>query len=93
MDKRIVIASIALLLALVFAAAATWLEVANPAPMTGYIDCKVYHPAYYPVNNRTPWVYSLGITSEDGRRATTWIVTRDVYERYTVGDPVQRGRR
>lgn len=93
MDKRIVIASIALLLALVFAAAATYLEIANPAPMTGYIDCKTYHPAYFPADSNTPWVYALGITSTDGRRATTWIVTRDVYERYTVGDPVQRGRR
>ncbi len=93
MNKSIAIAATALLLALIFAVAATWLEVVNPAPMTGYIDCKVYHPAYYPVNNRTPWVYSLGITSEDGRKATTWIVSRDVYESYSVGDLVKRGRR
>ncbi len=93
MSKQIVIASTALLLALIFAAAATYLEIANPAPMTGYIDCKVYHPAYYPVNNRTPWVYALGITSEDGRSATTWIVTKEVYERFAVGDLVKRGGR
>ncbi len=93
MDKRIVIASIALLLALVFAAAATYLEIVNPAPMTGYIDCKTYHPAYYPADIHTPWIYSLGITSTDGRRATTWIVSQEVYESYSVGNLVKRGGR
>lgn len=93
MNKSIVIVCVALLLSIVFAAAATWLEVANPAPMTGYIDCKTHHPEYYPADIRTPWVYALGITSTDGRRATTWIVSREVYESYSVGDLVKRGGR
>lgn len=93
MSKQIIIASTALLLALIFAAAATYLEIVNPAPMTGWVDNKTYHPAYYPVDSNTPWVYVLGITSTDGRRATTWIVSQEVYESYSVGDLVKRGRR
>ncbi len=93
MDKRIVIASIALLLALVFAAAATYLEIVNPAPMTGWVDNKTCHYKYYPANSSTPLVYALGITSENGREATTWIVTKEVFERFAVGDLVKRGGR
>lgn len=55
-------------------------------PMTGYIDGKSYHPAYYPVDQNTPWVYCLGITSTDGRAATTWKVNKETYDSYNIGD-------
>lgn len=55
-------------------------------PMTGYIDDKTYHPAYYPVDQNTPWVYCLGITSADGRSSTSWKVSKEVFESYNIGD-------
>lgn len=63
---------------------------ADLCPMTGYIDSKTVHPQYYPANHTTPLVYALGITSEDGRRATTWIVDEETYNAYTLGDEVRR---
>lgn len=93
MSKDIIISIICLVLAVAFLAGTIYLLAGNPAPMTGRIDCKNYHPAYYPVDDETPWVYSLGITSTDGRRATTWIVDKETYNRYSVGDKVIRGRK
>lgn len=85
-----VIALIVILALLCFAAFAAYLDKVNPPPMTGYIDGKSYHPAYYPADESTPWVYALGITSEDGQRATTWKVDKETYDRYVVGQHVER---
>lgn len=93
MSKGIIISIICVVLALAFVAGTIYLLAANPAPMTGHIDSKNYHPAYFPVNDDTPWVYALGITSTDGRRATSWIVDEETYNRYSIGDLVKRGRK
>lgn len=85
-----IIAIIILLLAVGVALFGGYLAHTNPPPMTGYIDGKSYHPAYFPADERTPWVYALGITSEDGRQATTWIVDKETYDRYVVGQRVER---
>lgn len=58
----------------------------NVPPMTGYIDNKTYHPAYFPADPNTPWVYCLGITSTDGRASTTWKVNKETYDSYNIGD-------
>ena len=92
MSKDIIISIICLVLALAFLAGSVYLLAGNPAPMTGHIDSKKYHPARFPVEEDTPWVYALGITSTDGRQATTWIVDEETYNRYSVGDMVIRGR-
>lgn len=85
-----IIVIVVLLLALGFAAFTGYLAITNPPPMTGRIDGKSYHPAYFPADESTPWVYALGITSEDGRQATTWIVDKETYDRYVVGQHVER---
>lgn len=92
MNERAMTIIVAILaLALILAAGfATYLNLTNPPPMTGHIDGKSYHPAYYPADESTPWVYALGITSEDGQRATTWIVDKETYDRYVVGQHVER---
>lgn len=66
-------------------AVVTWCRSSLP-PMTGYIDNKTYHPAYFPADQDTPWVYCLGITSADGRSATSWKVSKEVYDSYNIGD-------
>lgn len=58
----------------------------NIPPMAGYIDNKTYHPAYFPVDQNTPWVYCLGITHTSGNRACSWKVSKEVYDSYNIGD-------
>ena len=62
-----------------------------PIPMTGYITEKTYHPAYYPADDRTPWVYCIVIQDEAASRCISWQVTKAAYDRYTVGQHVQKG--
>lgn len=93
MSKDIIISIICLVFVLAFLAGTIYLLAGNLAPMTGHIDSKTYHPAYFPVDDDTPWVYSLGITSTDGHRATSWIVDEETFNRYSVGDLVKRGRK
>ena len=93
MSNDIIISIICLVLALVFVAGSIYLLAVNPAPMTGYIDCKTHHPKYFPADDDTPWVYTLGITSTDGRRSTVWVVDENTFYRYSVGDKVIRGRK
>ena len=93
MSNDIIISIICLGLALVFLVGTFYLLTVNPSPMTGYIDSKTHHPAYFPANDDTPWVYSLGITSTDGKRSTVWVVDENTYYRYSVGDKVYRGRK
>ena len=63
---------------------------ANLPPMTGYISAKTYHPASYPVFYDTPWLYVLAIDSDDGTQSCTWVVNETVYNRYSIGDRVER---
>lgn len=77
---------ILLLIAVTCIIVAIVLYVRTTPPMDGYIDGKSYHPAYYPVDQNTPWVYCLGITSTDGRAATTWKVNKETYDSYNIGD-------
>lgn len=93
MSNDTIISIICLGLALVFLVGTFYLLVCNPAPMTGHIDCKNHHPAYFPADDDTPWVYTLGITSTDGRRSTVWVVDENTYYRYSIGDQVTRGRK
>lgn len=93
MSNDIIISAICLVLALTFVAGTIYLLAGNPAPMTGHIDCKHHHPKYFPANDDTPWVYTLGITSTDGRRSTVWVVDEDTYYRYSIGDKVKKGRK
>lgn len=62
-----------------------------PIPMTGYVTEKTYHPAYYPADHKTPWVYCVVIQDETATRCTSWQVPQDVYDRYTVGQYVKKG--
>lgn len=55
-------------------------------PMSGYIDAKRYHPAYFPADENTPWLYCLGITSTDGQRSCSWTVDKQTYDSYNIGD-------
>ena len=91
MSNDIIISIICLVLALIFVSGTIYLLAVNPAPMTGHIDCKLHHPQYFPANDDTPWVYTLGITSTDGRRSTVWVVDEKTYYRYNIGDKVTRG--
>lgn len=93
MSNDIIISIICLVLALVFVAGSIYLLAINPAPMTGYIDSKTHHPKYFPATDDTPWVYTLGITSTDGRRSTVWVVDENTYYRYSIGDLVKKGRK
>ena len=93
MSNDIIISVICLALALIFVTGTIYLLAVNPAPMTGYIDCKTHHPAYFPANYETPWVYTLGITSTDGQRSTVWVVDENTYYRYNIGDKVKRWRK
>lgn len=93
MSNDIIISIICLVLALIFVSGTIYLLAVNPAPMTGHIDCKLHHPQYFPANDDTPWVYTLGITSTDGKRSTVWVVDEKTYYRYSIGDKVIRGRK
>lgn len=79
----IVLALIALLMSIYKATA--------PVPLTGYVTEKTYHPAYFPATAETPWVYCVVIQDEEARCCTAWQVPKAVYDRYTVGQHVQRG--
>ena len=76
-------------LTICFISAVAWCE-ANLPPMTGRISAKTYHPDSYPVLYDTPWLYVLAIESDDGMQSCTWIVGEAVYNRYSVGDRVER---
>ena len=93
MSNDIIISIICLVLALVFMAGSIYLLAVNTAPMTGHIDSNTHHPAFFPVDDHTPWVYTLGITSTDGRKSTVWGVDENTFYRYSIGDQVKRGRK
>lgn len=63
----------------------------KPVPMTGYITDKTYHPAYFPADYDTPWVYCLVIQDETATKCTSWQVSKEVYERYAIGQHVVKG--
>ena len=79
---------IALVSTIVFATGAIALNIIDPPPMTGYITDKDHHPAYYPVDSNTPEVYVLAITDVAGRRCVSWVVSKERWELYSVGDIV-----
>ena len=91
MSKDIIISIICLVLALAFVAGTIYLLAGNPAPMAGHISRKSYHPEYFPADKDTPLVYCLCITSDNGKKTTNWTVSKEVFDRYSVGDPVRLG--
>lgn len=63
----------------------------SPVPMTGYVTEKTYHPEYFPADYQTPWVYCIVIQDTTATRCTSWRVSKEVYDRYTVGQYVKKG--
>lgn len=82
----VVTAVVALVLAVVFIIAC--IQAKDNPPIDGYVTRKTHHPAYYPVFSGTPWVYCIGITSNDRQRACSWIVDEDTYNSYRIGDAI-----
>lgn len=93
MKNSIAIVAISMLLSLILVAVSltAWTLIANPAPMSGNISRKTCHPEYYPNGIDTPVVYCLCITSNNGKKTTNWTVSKEVFDRYSVGDPVRLG--
>ena len=77
-----------LIFSVVFFGLSVSLLVIDPPPMTGHVTSKDCHPAYYPVDDKTPMIYVIGITN--GNRGVSWVVSEERYQLYEVGDAVSR---
>lgn len=86
-DYRVRAAFVIFLIVAAMAMAAVALHaVINPPPIAGYISSKNAHPQYFPVDQNTPTVYCLGITSHDKHQACSWYVSEKVFNSYNIGD-------
>lgn len=90
-DRAAKILLVALIVLALIAAALCFYKSSSPVPMTGYVTDKTYHPEYFPADYQTPWVYCVVIQDETATRCTSWRVSKDVYDRYTVGQYVKKG--